>query len=36
MPDLESQGGELLVNNFIDEDMWMRMKKIELVTRSGL
>jgi hypothetical protein len=36
MPDLESQGSEVLVNNFIDEDMWMRLKTIELVIRSKL
>jgi hypothetical protein len=34
--DLGSGGGELLINNFIDEDMWMRLKKIDLVTRARL
>jgi len=30
--DLESNGRELLVVDVIDEDMWRRLKAVELVT----
>jgi len=35
-PDLSSKGGELLVVDVIDEDMWRRLKAVEFVTRARL
>jgi len=35
-PDLSSKGGELLVVDVIDEDMWTRLKAVEFVTRARL
>jgi hypothetical protein len=34
--DLASNGGEMLVVDGIDEDMWMRLKSVEFVTRARL
>ena len=35
-PDLASRGGEFLVVDVIDEDMWMRLKDVEFVTRARI
>jgi hypothetical protein len=34
--DLSSRGAEHLVVNFIDQDMWMRMQSIDLVTNANI
>jgi hypothetical protein len=34
--DLASNGGEMLVIDGIDEDMWRRLKSVEFVTRARL
>jgi hypothetical protein len=36
MADLASVGGELLVVDVIDEDMWRRLKSVELITRATI
>ena len=35
-PDLSSKGGELLVVDVINEDMWRRLKAVEFVTQARL
>lgn len=35
-PDLDSNGGEHLVIDVIDEDMWRRLKTVELVTNARI
>ena len=35
-PDLESRGGEHLVIDVIDEDLWKRLKVVEFVTNAWL